>query len=810
MKYRVLAWLLGVVSLALVLVVLAVTGRFVVSSDLLALLPVAQQDPLQSAALARMSEQGQRRVVVLIGDDDAAGRVGARDALVRSLADSGAFRSVAARADDLLDASDQRAVQQLYFRHRFHLLAPADARAIARLASDPSSHADARAQFLNRARSALYGLGVTSGGRFIDDPLRLGAAYRQSANVSPAPNLRLSGDGHFSVTGAAGQTYAVVFAQTRADPFSLTVQQQVTTALAAARRAAHQVAPSATVTVSGVVQHAAAASNRARFEVSVIGLGSLAGIVLLMLWAFGSVRPFLLSLAAVSGGVLLATVSTALVFGQVNLITLVFGASLVGVSIDYCLHFFAQRLSVPDPRRALAHVRGAIGLGLVTSVLAYAGMAVAPFPALRQIAMFTATGLIGAWLGAVLLLPGLAGAPPRAGRALALARRWQLRGPARVAAGARRAPAIAAMAGLTILLAGLAFTQLSPDDNIRVLYNPPPALLKSDNKVAGLLGTRLSSRALIVRGDSPADVLARESALVKALTMNSGPRQNSAGKPIAVLQAITQSYPPVAEQQRNYQALAHTLYAAGGPVAHLLAAAGYDAAHIAAAEQAFRDARGRTLSVTDWLASPASAGRGALWLGQIDHQWALLIRVQQINDASAFKQVLHRFDDVTDINRVAQISQLMGHYRRVATGLLGLEYGLAWLVLSVAFGARGAFSLLLAPMLASVTVAALFALTGWTFSLFNLVGLILLLGLGADYGIFLRMARGEQAPAMLAVGLSMATTLLAFGLLALSHTPALHGFGLTLGLGLLLTFLLASILGSAPTLPCPTDEAREP
>jgi len=74
---------------------------------------------------------------------------------------------------------------------------------------------------------------------------------------------------------------------------------------------------------------------------------------------------------------------------------------------------------------------------------------------------------------------------------------------------------------------------------------------------------------------------------------------------------------------------------------------------------------------------------------------------------------------------------------------------------------------------------------------------MLLLGMGVDYGIFLLEHQGEdQGHAWLAVLLGAISTGLSFGLLALSATPALHAFGLTLLIGLTLVCLLAPSLRS--------------
>jgi predicted exporter len=59
-----------------------------------------------------------------------------------------------------------------------------------------------------------------------------------------------------------------------------------------------------------------------------------------------------------------------------------------------------------------------------------------------------------------------------------------------------------------------------------------------------------------------------------------------------------------------------------------------------------------------------------------------------------------------------------------------------------------------------------------------------------DYGIFL-VEHQDDGASWLAVTLGAGSTLLAFGLLGLSATPALHTFGLTMLIGVGLVWLLS-------------------
>jgi predicted exporter len=106
---------------------------------------------------------------------------------------------------------------------------------------------------------------------------------------------------------------------------------------------------------------------------------------------------------------------------------------------------------------------------------------------------------------------------------------------------------------------------------------------------------------------------------------------------------------------------------------------------------------------------------------------------------------------------------------------------------------RGATWRALVPaMLASVVTLALLGVTGQSLQLFHVLALMLLLGIGVDYGIFFQEHPDRRDPvAWLAIGLSALSTLLSFGLLSLSKTPALQAFGLTMLIGIVSVWLLA-------------------
>ena len=90
---------------------------------------------------------------------------------------------------------------------------------------------------------------------------------------------------------------------------------------------------------------------------------------------------------------------------------------------------------------------------------------------------------------------------------------------------------------------------------------------------------------------------------------------------------------------------------------------------------------------------------------------------------------------------------------------------------------------------------SLLILMGQPLTLFHMLASVLVLGIGLDMGIFLHESKGASH-AVLAVGASAITTVLAFGLLALSKTPVLQFFGQMALLGILFSWLLAMAFNS--------------
>jgi len=142
------------------------------------------------------------------------------------------------------------------------------------------------------------------------------------------------------------------------------------------------------------------------------------------------------------------------------------------------------------------------------------------------------------------------------------------------------------------------------------------------------------------------------------------------------------------------------------------------------------------------------------------------------------------------VDKVDEISSVLGRYRQYMGWVVLGAYVVVYALLFPRYRRR-TWRVLAPAALASIATLALLGFAAQKLQLFHVLALMLLLGVGVDYGIFIQEHpdRRNHTP-WLAIGMSAANTILSFGLLGLSRTPALQAFGLTMLVGTALAWLL--------------------
>ncbi len=754
--------------------------KIVPDTNILTLLPVQERDPVLQESFTHMVDSAQQRLIVLVGADDWQQAVRAADA----------YTAVLKPRQDLLTFSDAASDQtqtdwlKLFQQHRLALVTAQDDLAL----HAPSSEASRQA-WVDSALSKLYSpFAGPKLGSFQDDPFGLFSGWVQARAQETPVRPR---DGRLFV--ADGQRQYVVMPITLQVPaFAMNAQETITPLLAQARQAAQQAVPKSEVITAGAILHAAAAGVQATQEVSTIGIGSLIGIVLLMWLTFHSIKPIALILLSIGIGCVGALSVSCLLFDRIHLLTLVFGASLIGVAQDYGIYFLCNRLGADtsvDSGALLKRLMPGLLLTLITTVIGYAGLALTPFPGLQQMAVFSILGLIFAWLTVICWFPSLVSANTL--KNVHVARlygaslmRWPL-------ARMDRRTLIAAV--LFFAFAAFGLSQLGVNDDIRLLQNPPKDLISDQIKLSKLLDAPTPVQFFLVRGATSESVLQREEMLKQKL------EPLIAQHVVTGYQAMSNWVPSSQVQTVRRQMIEEKLLRDDGPLGALAAKLEEDHAWVEATRQHVLSSS-TALSIDEFLQSPSSEPWRHLWLGNVNGTYASIVALRGMNSAgrSVVQHASDGLDGVQWVDKVGDISSVLGRYRQYMGWVVLISY-LAVYVLLFPRYRTGAWRVLMPTALASIFTVAFMGAIGQPLQLFHVLALMLMLGVGVDYGIFLHEQKNQRDhTAWLAVGLSALSTLLSFGLLGLSKTPALQAFGLTMLIGTASVWLLVPCFRKGP------------
>ncbi len=138
---------------------------------------------------------------------------------------------------------------------------------------------------------------------------------------------------------------------------------------------------------------------------------SLTLILLLLLRVFRSVRHLLLMLLAISWGWLFAMGILALFHDGISLIVVGISSVILGLAVNYPLHFIAHLRHSASVRQALRETLVPLTVGNITTVGAFLTLVPLESAALRDLGLFSALLLAGTVLFTLLFLPHLVQMP---------------------------------------------------------------------------------------------------------------------------------------------------------------------------------------------------------------------------------------------------------------------------------------------------------------------------------------------------------------------------------------------------------------
>ena len=646
------------------------------------------------------------------------------------------------------------------------------------LLNPPISTTDFDVAALRRSlRSAIAAMATTAGlaakDTLASDPT--GRVLRVVRHLADRDGPRLRHGVWFARNGPG----ALIVARTAASGLEIGAQAVAIEAIRTAFSGAITVQPGvrgAILEMSGSGVFAVAIRDRTKRELTVLSVAASLAVILLLLLAVRSI--------AVVGvfGVLLATsvgagaVAVQLAFGEIHAITLTFGATLMGLAIDYPLHVLAHTHGRASTAAAAEHVGPTLRLSAFTTAAAFLPFAFSSFPALAQLGVMSIVGLLVAAAISRWVLPLVLSG----GRALAIPTLLTTSVFERLA----KPRAAFAVGAILLLGAGIAATVLTRpvwQDDLTRLSPLPRQQIRLDQSIRSALGAPNPRLMVLLRGSSAEQVLraseaaSRHLAALRADGALRGFIAPSRYLPSAAEQVRRQGRLPDADVLRRslkaaqtglpfrpdaFQPFVRDVEAARrGPVADRASTRG---------------------TLIESRLDPLLFKVGDRWFGLVP-----LVGIQGAADRIAASKPL-RSIGAKLIDLKAQADALARNYRIETLVLLGISGLLVIAALAVGRRRLSDVAAVFLPVLLSVgATGAVLVLTGAALSVFHLMSLFVVAGIGLDYALFLRQHRGsdDRDNTRRSVLLCGLTTIAVYSILATSAMPILQGIGLTIAAG---------------------------
>jgi len=753
------ARVLFVIALAFTLGFFALRfNALVVDTDIRSLAPAASEKQQVAAVVDNLAATFQKRVLFLItapdGSEFSASAQDASDSLYDALAE---ITSV-----NLLDETQTlQTLEQFITQHRFQLLTPEQQKKLQSKTTDE--------QLAQQIVQAKYSLAATPQLLPFDvDPLTwysqyLMALFAQIDNADALP-----------------ENMAVVSASIGADILSMNSQAGLAAEITKAETAVKQQYPEVDIKHSGIFFYAVAAADDSRTDISRISTVSTLAIVLLLVLVFRSFWALVIPITTVALGVAFAFAVTHLIYGNIHVLTIVFGASLIGVVIDYSLHYFfhqqfnAAKHSEPALHRALL-------LSVLTSLVGYSALGLSHLAALSQVAVFSCAGMIVALLAVISLCPLVTGRIS----IHAVPLEYLLAPMRKFASFTGKLPVW--LAAIIIAL-GCTLLVIKPgQDNPALFFKPDPKLMAMDRAISQQVNQFEPGSFVIFSGATSADVYAQMDTFFATVDDS----EQLARKQFL---SVTDFVPSAAEQNFNYQLQAR-LYQLEGVAARVYQQLQLPAANVLALGQAYQAAADNRMTPADLL-DAAPELLPPLWQAQGSELYNVVL-IRQGTDLTAVKSAIAEAGKGVFYRALDETTAALKTHKRSALELLCVAYFIVGVFLIWRYRLPATLGIILPPLCGTALMVVLFAFFHIDINLFHVMAAFLVLGLGLDYGIFVFEMRTEPLLTHQAILLSAFTSLLSFGLLAVSDIPVVQSFGLALVIANSVNFLGSLIFSNA-------------
>lgn len=588
---------------------------------------------------------------------------------------------------------------------------------------------------------------------------------------------------------------ALLIAQTRAPGFDLDAQEQ---AIAAARQAFSELGRghAARLVMSGPGVFAVASRAAVKTDASRLSIVALVLVAAMLIAVYRSPRLLIYILLPVITGAAVGGAAVALGYGTIHGITLGFGVTLIGEAVDYAIYLFTH-LGRGESDQVMRRLWPMLRLGVLTSICGFGAMLFSGFPGLAQLAVFSVAGLVTAVLVTRWVLPTLGAPNVRASVVAALS--LPVLRLSRIGRPIATPLLVAIAIGATWLVwRGDALW----DDDLANLSPLSAADKELDRSLRAELGAPDVRHLAIVRGAS------MEAALAAAERLHVVLQSLQHAGAIAGFDSPARFLPSAAAQLARRNAIPPPDVLSARVRAALVDLPYRPDAFEAFLREAAAAREARPVQRADFNGTGLALKLDSLLVERRGEWFAMLPLIRVSDDAAVRRAIAADASGSATLIDIKRESDALYRGYRVRASLFS-ALGAAFIVVLLGWHLRSVRRVfdVLAPLAGAVVVVMLaMTLADVKLTLFHLVALLLVVGIGSNYALFFERNNlssiGDPRGTTAAVLLCNVSTAIGFGVLAWSSSPVLSAIGVTAAVGAVCSLVLAALLTSVPATSC--------
>lgn len=522
----------------------------------------------------------------------------------------------------------------------------------------------------------------------------------------------------------------------------------------------------------GTPFHSYKSSTSASTEISIISTISLLAVIVIFFLIFKSFLPLISSALSIFISIGTAFCVTHLIFGNIHLITLVFGTSLIGSCIDYTVHYFINwkcSVELDSSDKIRKRLFSGLFLALISTELSFALLLFAPFAILKQMAVFSIVGMLSSFLTVMCLFTSYK-FPPMQERKIFFLEKYSFKIPCK--------NVLNIVISCIILIASVSVLVVKNDtfqikNNISNLYKME-GRLKEDTEIAYQVIDYSPTSWLIVSGNSIEEVLQKEESIVKRIS-----------DPLI----CTSKFIPSIKTQKESKAAVELLLPSAQELYDYY---GFDKNSFDILKSHFEDSKNRFVTPEDSIPETLNGLLKTLWIGQQGEKYYSLILPAKVSDEQVYKDIANDTENVFFENKIADMSSGLDKLTELIIKLFLIAFIIIFVVMKFFYNWKETLKIISIPVLSILAILTIFVLVGLKIDFFCVVGCILVFGLGLDYVIY-KIENKENKIEDFAIILSFVTTAISFGALALSSFMPVHIIGLSIFTGLFTAFICSML-----------------